>query len=299
MRFAILLPVFNHLEYTRVTLEELYDLTREIEDHRIDIVLIDDGSTDGTSDWVKQHYPDVIILSGDGNLWWSGAINLGARHSIEVLNADYLLLWNNDIGIDRQYFHNLFEILADIEDPVVIGSKIYIRGESDLVWSAGGYFNPRNGQSGMHGYFEKDTDELNKIREVDLLTGMGTIVPAKVVESIGFWDQENFPQYHGDSDFTYRAKLAGYSVRVYPQLRMYNDVDNSGIEHEGSFRNLIRLFSDIRSKSNLKKNLKWYRLYAKSPRAYLPLIWLYLKIIGGFIKWKIIRLFTPTKRETA
>lgn len=272
------------------TLEELDRHLRLVNMARFFTVLIDDGSKDGTAGWVRQNYPDVIILTGDGNLWWSGAINLGASYAIETLKADYLVLWNNDIEIDDDYFQELIRILSGSERPAIIGSKIYVAGSQDIVWSAGGYFNTKTGKGYMYGYFEPDSEELKMERSVDWLTGMGTVIPRKVVEQIGYWDNENFPQYHGDSDFTFRAKLEGIEVKIYPSLKLYNHVDNSGIEHQGSLKSLYRLLTDIRSKSNLSKNLLFYRKYVKSPFAYLPLIWLYLKIIGGFIKWNILGL---------
>ena len=87
-------------------------------------------------------------------------------------------------------------IINGLDTPVVIGSKIYVAEQPNMVWSAGGYFNPRSGKNGMYGYFENDTEELNRIREVDWLTGMGTVIPREVIERIGYWDNENFPQYY-------------------------------------------------------------------------------------------------------
>jgi len=296
MRFAILLPVYNNLEYTKATLEGLSHHLDGIVEDLFHIVLIDDGSTDGTSDWVRQNYPEVILLSGDGNLWWSGAVNIGASHSMNSLHADYIILWNNDIDIDDEYFPTLQKIVAETEESVVIGSKIYVAGQQNQVWSAGGYFNPRSGKNGMYGYFEEDNDILCRVRDVDWLTGMGTIIPTVVIDRIGLWDSQRFPQYYGDSDFTYRAKLAGSKLRVYPDLKLYNHVANSGIEHRGDLKSLVKLFTDIRSKSNLKKKFLFTKLYAKSPRAYLPLIFFYMKVVGGFVKWKILNLMGIRKQ---
>lgn len=296
MEIAILLPVFNNLDFTKTTLEELGGLHDKVDGAIFHIVLIDDGSTDGTSEWVKQNHPEVVLLHGDGNLWWSGAINMGAQYAIEELKVDYLLLWNNDVNVVGDYFKELVRIISDTAMPALLGSKIYVAEQPELVWSMGGYFNPKSGRYDMYGNFAKDLEEFGKIREVDWLTGMGTVVPVEVLEKIGYWNAKDFPQYHGDSDFTYRAKLAGYRVLVHPALGILNHVKNSGIDHEGSFRRLMMLLTDIRSKSNLKKYMKFYRLYARTLRAYWPVVWLYLQIFGGFLKWKILRIFGIKKK---
>ena len=297
MESAIILPVYNHLDYTRITLSELSGLIHDISDHKFHIVLVDDGSVDGTDEWVRVNYPEAIVLKGSGSLWWSGAVNLGVRYALENTKTEYIILWNNDIHTDRLYFQHLLKILPEVPPGTIVGSKIFVAEQPDVIWSMGGFFNPKNGQYGMYGYFEKDAPEYDSIRTVDWLTGMGTVIPRKAIEEIGYWDNNNYPQYHGDSDFTYRAKLKGYHLMVYPALKMYNSIKNSGIEHEGKFKNLFRLLTDIRSKSNLKKNFRFYRSYATSIRAYMPLLWHYFQIIGGFFKWKLLNVFGLRKKK--
>ncbi len=297
MKFAILIPVFNRLEYTKKALEQLDHLPAQEFKAEFSVVVIDDGSSDGTEEWIRTRYPEVTLLKGTGNLWWSGSINLGARYAIEELNCDYLILWNNDIRFEPDYFQELVRLIAESGNDIILGSKVYVAEDEELVWSMGGYFRPRSGKYDMYGYFEKDREEYEQVREVDWLTGMGTIIPVTVVNQIGYWDERNFPQYHGDCDFTYRAKLAGFKNQVYPTLKIYNYVRNSGVGHGGNFNKLMQLLTDTRSKSNLKKNLKFYRLYARSPRAYLPLIWHYIQIFGGFFKWKLLRLLGIQRNE--
>lgn len=286
MKVAVLIPVFNHLEFTIKAVKDLLPF----KNNQLEVVVIDDGSSDGTYQWLTNQAKDVIVLRGDGNLWWSGAINLGAKYAIEQLNADYLLLWNNDITFHPDYFYKLFRIIAEADRNTVIGSKIYVNDQPKTIWSMGGCFNPKTGLYNMFGYLQNDTEEFNRIKSVDWLTGMGTLVPKSVIEMIGFWDRKNFPQYHGDSDFTYRAKLAGYKIIVHPELIIFNNVKNSGIEHNGSLKQLIRLFTDIRSKSNFGRKLFFYKLHSRSILAYYPLLLSYFKIIGGFFKWKLFHL---------
>jgi GT2 family glycosyltransferase len=293
---VVLIPVHNHIEYTRKCLHYLREHLPSDSAVAYSIVVIDDGSTDGTAAWIKNNFPEVDLLYGDGNLWWSGGINVGAAYAINELNADYLILWNNDIIAADDYFEKLSQILKNGREKV-FGSKIYVAGEQHLVWSMGGMFNPYNGRRYMLGYFKSDIIEYQKITESDWLTGMGTVVHKSVIDKIGYWDDTNFPQYHGDSDFTYRAKINGFKIKVFPELKIWNDVKNTGLKHGDSLRNLMKIMVDTRSNYNLKKNLLFYRKYAKSIWAYNEIIRAYYKLVGGFIKWKFLGLFS-IKRNT-
>ncbi len=290
---GLIIPIHNGLQYTRKC---LYNLDRFFQSDKIlqeliKIIVVDDGSTDGSKAWINENFPSVIVLEGDGNLWWSGAINMGAKYAFEALQTEYVLLWNNDIIPHQDFFKKLLQLLSRDDKKTVYGSKILIAEDDSLVWSMGGIFNPYNGKYFMIGSYEKDAEAYQKVTVSDWLPGMGTIIPKEVIDKTGYWNAEDFPQYHGDSDFTYRAKLSGFAIKVIPDLIIYNHVTKSGLDHGGKLSGLMKMMTDNRSKVNFRKNLKFYRLYAKSPLAYVPLFTEYIKIIGGFIKWKILSIF--------
>jgi GT2 family glycosyltransferase len=285
---AVLLPVFNAIEYTKKALINLQELEKPVEGSGYSFIhiVIDDGSSDGTSEFIRIHFPNVILLKGDGNLWWSGSVNRGAEYAVNTMNADFLLLWNNDIKADSNYFLTLTGILEKADKKLVIGSKIY--SDKDTIWSMGGTFNPYTGKKIHLAYSVKDSAEYNQVITADWLPGMGTILPASVLEQVGLWDEKNFPQYHGDSDYTYRTKLAGYTIKVFPELKIWNDISNTGIEHRGSFRTLLKSLRQIKSYNNIRKDLLFYRKYARSPLAFWALCVKYGRLFGGFFKWKLL-----------
>lgn len=278
------------------------ELSSQIIDDKINncafqIVVINDGSTDETVEWLTDNYPEHALLHGDGSLWWSGGINLGARYAISEIHADYLLLWNNDILPASDYFRQVDRLIPSLSEDVIVGSKILLLGEQDLIWSYGGMFNPRTGKKYMLGSYSPDSDEFAVPQEVDWLPGMGTMVPAGIVEDIGLWDDVYFPQYHGDSDYTLRAKTKGYKNIVFPQLRLWNDKSSSGLTHNNTLKGLYQTLTDIKSGSEIKKNVLFYKRHATSIIAYKELFKHYIKLIGGFFKWKLLALFGKKKNH--
>ena len=291
-KIAILLPVFNHLDYTKKCLQNLDSMLKaSAVESQFPIVVIDDGSTDGTSDWIRKHFPQIELLQGSGNLWWSGGINLGAGHALENLHCDYVLLWNNDIQVDESYFLNCLKLTDTYDEGTLLGSKIYADTKRTTIWSMGGYFNPRNGKTGMHAFMVPESPAYQEPREVDWITGMGTLVPARVIQKIGYWDAENFPQYHGDTEFTYRAKRQGFRNIISPDLVIWNDISNTGLSHQDRFRTLLRLLSDKRSLYNYHVNIAFLKKYGRGPFSRCHLAGRYIRLFAGFLKWKILGIF--------
>jgi hypothetical protein len=253
---CLLIPVFNRIQLTNTCLNNIFDSTGTI---GLNIVVIDDGSVDGTSDVIRNCFPAVHLLSGDGNLWWSGGINMGAEYAINELNATHLILWNNDVTPAEDYFHN---VLARIEQSPnrILGSYIFDQNSGN-IWSKGGAFNLKTGARSMI------PEKLGKSEHVkSWLPGMGTIVPVNVVKNIGYWNSIQFPQYHGDFDFTIRASLAGYEIEVCEDLVIYNDTRFSsvkGIDLNSYIKSLKS--STIGSRYNISKDILMYKKYSTTP----------------------------------
>ena len=295
---AILLPVHNGLDYTRPSLEKLRQMLSALPEStpvRFSIVVIDDGSDDGTTVWLRENHPDITLLQGDGSLWWSGSVTKGARFAIEQQHHDYVLLWNNDIVPEDHYFIHLARHIQHTTGDIIMGSVIYDYNHPDHLWSLGGIFNPRTGKKYMLGMGQPAGREQLRVRQVDWLTGMGTLIPGGVFHAIGYWNAKYFPQYHGDMEFTYRAALSGFRNTVYPDLILYNQTENTAALHQNKFSGLWASLFHIKSKYNLSKDLRFYIIFSKSPRAFLPLFTKYFRYIGGFFKWKLLKTLGVNK----
>jgi len=295
---AILIPVHNGIAYTKKCLDNLQRiLPRETDSLDYRIIVIDDGSVDSTARWIHENHPETIVLQGDGNLWWSGAINMGAKYAMDTLNASHILLWNNDIVIGEDYFTVLAGIIFQEEKDVLIGSKIYCDPEFQKVWSAGGVFDTRTGAVYMMGYFAEDQAAWQEVLEVDWLTGMGTLIPKEVIEKTGYWDAKRFPQYFGDTDFTLRAKNKGFKNKVVPRLKIANDTSNSGIKKIYKWSDMKMALTSVKSLHHIGINYQFYRQHARTFRAFSEFFRIYYYFFGGFLKRKIKKFFRINDRS--
>ncbi len=258
MLISILIPVHNKLEVTQTGLASLYEALDYYENIstgnvKYEVVVIDDGSTDSSSNWIRKNYPQVHVLKGDGNLWWVGAINKGANYAINQLKTDFVTLWNNDVLPKQDYYSILSKkILSGTSQ--IIGSVIY-NHESGKIWSRGGRFNILTGKRTLI------PDKIKKTSYTyEWLPGMGTTIPGSVVKRIGYWDHENFPQYHGDFDFTIKANKAGIPIVIDNNLELFNITKYSSYKGN-NIKTFFKSFGkdNLRSRYNLSKDIKIYR----------------------------------------
>jgi GT2 family glycosyltransferase len=218
-------PVFNKLPLTL----RFLDSFRNVRYPRHSVVLVDDGSTDGTADAVAARFPEVVLLRGDGNLWWSGGTNLGVRHALDN-GYDYVLTINNDTVVHPDFLSRLVAT-AEANPRSLVGACIKFLDEPEKIWAAGGHMNFASGvilQLRLNGATRAALGPAHPDTfPVDILTGCGALVPAACFREIGLYDERWCPQYHGDSEYTLRAWKHGYRVLVDLRAVVWNEVRNT------------------------------------------------------------------------
>ena len=248
VNIATILPIHNELESTKKFLVSYYDSIQQssLKDH-CSLIIVDDGSTDGSREWIAELYPDVRMLRGSGNLWWSGSINLALRH-IENQSFTHFLLFNNDNIVQLNFFDVLAKAINEIGNDRIISSKVINIYPRQYVIYGGITFD-----RGKSRYIvNKDVD---KAAVVNTAGGMGVLVPLSVIHKVGLFDDINFPQKSGDTDFYLRAEKMGAHVHYYPALIVYNDNSISGYTGNTSIQAIRCAYSFPKGYMNLKVDI--------------------------------------------
>lgn len=208
----VIIPVFNRLEWTVGILEQL---RAQSTSHVIKITVVDDGSTDGTGQYL-QSQRDIVSLVGDGNLWWAGSINLGINYLINNgLHADdYVIFLNNDVYIDNDYIDSL--INASLENGNIPVGSILCESINSKVQlkSIGPIFDER--KIDLHDAYDdlhnSNIASLLPVYEVDALSGRGTVYPGFCIIKNGLMRSLLLPHYY--ADYEYSARLKKHGVRL-------------------------------------------------------------------------------------
>ncbi len=240
----------------------------------IHLVLVDDGSTDGTDAMVKKKMPKTTILYGNGDLWWGGALHKAYQWLIEnAASEDAVLISNDDTCFDSRYLETGCELLRQYPDTLIAGSGYGIRSGTHLD----GIFQ-HSFQDGT-GHLMPPDSESNCASTRSLFLTVG------IWKKIGGFHPVLLPHYFSDFEFTIRGWRKGLQIRSFSQLKYTFDEGATGDNQYDSLTTK-KLFGK-RSGCNPIYRLSFILL--STPLKYLPVhlchqAGRYLKKLSLFLK---------------
>ena len=249
---TVIIPAFGRVDATRRCLASLRraGLGRNI--------LVDDCGTAGGEVLAREFEGLEVVRTGSA-VWWAGGIAEGIRRA-RARGDRAFLLFNQDVTVAPDYLRRLQETVARFEGAIV-GSTVLYAGEPDRVWSAGGeveWFG--RGVRVLH--YGSGVGELPREPfDVDWLPGMGTFVPAEVLDLAGGLDWERFPMAWADADFSMRVKGMGVRLIVDPAARLFHEVGSYDARVAGApaFRTYVRWLLDPRHNISLSAQAEIWR----------------------------------------
>jgi len=190
------------------------------------IIVVDNGSTDGTAEAVRALYPDVELIVNPHNLGFQGGFNAGMRYAL-ARGADFLLVMNNDTIVQPDMLDELMAY-AGAPEVGILAPKIYYFDEPDRIWSVGGDCHPITFEMTHKGDNQIDHGQWSEVIERDFLVGCALLMPRALPEKIGLFDTGYHPIYYEDVDLCVRARQAGFRLLLVPSARMWHRVSASG-----------------------------------------------------------------------
>lgn len=265
-KIYIVLPVFNRLKYTKTCLSSIQKQTYK----NFELILVNDGSTDGTFEYVSKKYPATKIIQGDGSWWWTRSMYEGVKYALKRAKpGDYVLELNNDLIFEKRYFKELIQFAAKHPKSLVGSICVTAQNPKKVVeagiridWPTGVVYGVAPTISQDLQYFQN----MSFIDKLDALPGKGTLVPIEVFVKAGNFDYKNFPHYIADYEFSARAKRKGYKLLVDTKAVARHFWKATGFSIKSSTKKLsfIQAFDFLLGRKSMNNIVDWFRFVETS-----------------------------------
>ena len=211
---------FNHYDDTRECLESLTKIDYE----NMRVVVVDNGSSDGTPGKVRADFPDTQVIETGRNLGVPWGFNVGFSHALRA-GAEYILMLNNDTIVDPQMLDRLLEAGQDDPQAGILVPKILYYDDPDVVWSAGGRyrtFPPAHVSVGQ----DRPSADLDRPFFLEYALSCGLLIHRRAFERVGLFDPGYF-FFFDDWDFSHRVRTHGLHIEFVPEARMWHKISKS------------------------------------------------------------------------
>ena len=245
IKLTVIIPNYNNRNFLEKCLRSLKKQSSSFQ-----VIIIDNASSDGSIEYIKQQYPKFILIENKENLGFTTAINQGIKSS----KSEYVFLLNNDTELDSHCISNLLKCIEKDENIFTVASKMIQYGDRSKIDDVGDEYTIF-GWTKRVGY-GKSPDLYNQKKEIFSACAGAALYRRNVFDKIGYFD-ENFFAYMEDVDISYRAKIWGYKCIYCPQAVVYH----VGSGSSGSRYNEFKIKLAARNNVYVPyKNMPWPQL---------------------------------------
>lgn len=222
---SIIIPHWNGKEHLQTCLDALRrQIFRDFE-----IILVDNGSTDGSQAYVRAHYPEIHLLELGENRGFTGACNAGYA----AAQGDIIVLLNNDTEVEPGWLDAIVDTFGRHPEAGSVASKMMLFDRRDHFHTAGDYYRV-DGLPGNRGVWQKDFGQYDEEEAVFGACGGAAAYRREMVEETGFLDDDFYFSCE-DVDLAWRAHLAGWEVIYAPDAVVYHKLKATGGSVTGSY----------------------------------------------------------------
>lgn len=224
-----------------------------------EVIVVDNGSTDGSVEYLKDKYSWTKVVMLDKNYGFAKAINKGVLESI----GEYVIFLNNDTAVDKDWIRELIKCISKRKDAISINSKILNFFDHKKIDGVGIEIN-EVGQARSIGWEQKDTGQYNREMEIFGATGGASLFRKDIFLKVGMFD-ENYFMYSEEVDLAFRTHFLGYKSFYCPSAVVYHKHKASSKKKPQhleywQFKNMTQTIIKDYPTSLLFKNWRWLKI---------------------------------------
>ena len=211
---SVIIVNYNGRAFLPVCLDSLYKM--DYPQDKLELILVDNNSSDGSVDYIQESFPRVKILRMDENYGFCKPNNEGAR----IAGGEYLVFLNNDTGVTSGWLRALVQPALEDADVISVASKMLYYDRRDTINTAGGKITIIGGGF-YRGYGDKDGAKYDEPGYTGFGCAAGVLVRRDFFLDSGGFDEDYFAACE-EHDLGWRAWLYGYKVAYAPAAVMYH-----------------------------------------------------------------------------
>lgn len=223
---TVIIPNLNGIHYLKNCLDSLY----ACEETAFPVIVVDNGSTDGSRELVRREYPDVRLLCFAQNRGFSAAVNAGIR----LADTPYVILLNNDTVVERRFVSRLTDAVRHSPRYFSAGAKMVSLRDPEIIDDAGDFYCAL-GWAFARGKGRPQTLYRTPC-DIFAACGGAAVYRRDILLELGLFDEAYFA-YLEDIDIGYRARMRGYTNRFAPDAV----VRHAGSASSGSRYNAFKV----------------------------------------------------------
>lgn len=219
-KVEIVAPVHNRREITLQCLRSISKI--DAENLAVHVVIVDDGSTDGTSEAIEKEFPEVELIKGDGSLWFTEGTNIGVRAALKH-NPDYVLMINDDQVFDSKFLKVMVET-AENNPRSIVGSLLLLWDAPHKVFQVAPRWETFSG-GWRHWQQQTIWTIPEKPWAVEIIVGNCVLVSVEAIREAGLMNSKRYPNF-GDAEYTPRLRKKGWKLLIEPRARVFCQPNN-------------------------------------------------------------------------
>jgi len=246
---SIIIINYNGKSYLEKCLESI----KKIKYDNLEIIVVDNNSTDGTMEFLAQNYPSIITLKLDKNYGFAKPNNVAAK----IAKGDFLLFLNNDTEVTPNFLTELVQVLVG-NDQIGICQSLLLKPNGEID-SSGDFID-------TIGVVYNSKEPIDKIREISSARGASMIIRKELFLDLGGFDEQFFVSFE-DVDLGWRTWIKGYKVAINPKSVVYHHggKTHDSIKDEISFHGLKNQLSmkitNFEMKYSISSLLKFFIIF--------------------------------------
>ena len=217
----IILLTWNRWEDTDACLQSLLPVVNE----HIRVLVVDNGSTDGTPEKIRRKFPQFEVHENGNNLGFPAGNNVGIRCALAA-GADYVILLNNDTVVDRGFAEELVAAARRNPSAGMINSLIFFHDRPSVIWFAGGGISTWTGRSRHAGYLQSDKGQFAGDVPIGRPCACSLLVTRRFLETVGLM-REGLFLYGEEIDWMLRARRLGFRCILATRSKVWHKVSSS------------------------------------------------------------------------